>query len=98
MTQELTTRTTAIMDEISVGETQKSKIEEEEEMQNDTIFDQVVTQKEDETREVNGIMLVDSLNGTDDEDEEMGKTQEKEKQERRPHNHSWPIITECHNF
>ena len=30
-------------DEISVAETQKSKIEEEEEMQNDTIFDEVVT-------------------------------------------------------
>ena len=46
-------------------------------MQNDTIFDQVVKPKEDETREVNGIMLVDSLNGIDNEDEEMEKIQEK---------------------
>ena len=55
------------MDEISATETQKSKIEEEEEMQN-----------EDETREVKGIMLVDSLNGTDNKDEEMEKIQEKD--------------------
>ena len=46
-------------------------------MQNDTIFDKVVTPNEDETIEVNGIMLVDSLNGTDNEDEEMEKIQEK---------------------
>ena len=46
-------------------------------MQNDTIFDEVVTLNEDETIEVNGIMLVDSLNGTDNEDEEMEKIQEK---------------------
>ena len=78
MTQKLTTNMMAIMDEISVAETQKSKIEEEEEMQNDTIFDQVVKPKEDETREVNDIMLVDSLNGTDNEDEEMEKIQEKD--------------------
>ena len=78
MTQELTTSMVANMDEISaVAETQKSKIEEEEEMQNDTIFDEVVTPNEDETIEVNGIMLVDSLNGTDNEDEEMEKIQEK---------------------
>ena len=63
MTQELTTSTVANMDEIlAVAETQKSKIEEEEEMQNDTVFDEVVTPNEDETIEVNGIMLVDSLN------------------------------------
>ena len=55
----------------------KSKTEEEEEMQNDTIFDEVVTPNEDETIEVNGIMLVDSLNGTDNKDEEMEKIQEK---------------------
>ena len=61
-----------------MAETQKIKIEEEEEMQNDTVFDQVVKQKEDETREVNGIMLVDSLNGTDNGDEEMEKIQEKD--------------------
>ena len=46
-------------------------------MQNDTIFDEVVTLNEDETIEVNGIMLVDSLNGTDNKDEEMEKIQEK---------------------
>ena len=43
MTQKLTTNTMAITDEISVAETKKSKIEEEEEMQNDTKFEQVVT-------------------------------------------------------
>ena len=42
-------------------------------MQNDTIFDQVVKSKEDETREVNGIMLVDSLNGTDNKDNKWKK-------------------------
>ena len=78
MTRELTTSMVANMDEISaVAETQKSKIEEEEEMQNDTIFDKVVTLNEDETIEVNGIMLVDSLNSTDNKDEEMEKIQEK---------------------
>ena len=51
-------------------------------MQNDTIFDQVVTPKEDETREVNGIMLVDSLNGTDEKDEEMEKIQEKDRNKK----------------
>ena len=77
MTQELTSMA-ANMDEISAAaETQKSKIEEEEEMQNDTIFDEVVTLNEDETIEVNGIMLVDSLNGTDNEDEEIEQIQEK---------------------
>ena len=78
MTQKLTTNMMAIMEEISAAETQKSKIEEEEEMQNDTIFDQVVKPKEDETREVNGIMLVDSLNSTDNKDEEVEKIQEKD--------------------
>ena len=78
MTQEPTTSTMANMDEIlAVAETQKSKIEEEEEMQNDTIFDEVVTPNEDETIEVNGSMLVESLNGTDYEDEVMEKIQEK---------------------
>ena len=76
-TQELTTSMAANMDEISAAEIQKNKIEEEEEMQNDNIFDEVVTPNEDETIEVNGIMLVDSLNGTDKEDEEMEKIQEK---------------------
>ena len=78
MTQEPTTSMAANMDEISAAaETQKSKIEEEEEMQNNTIFDEVVTPNEDDTIEVNGIMLVDSLNGKDNEDEEMEKIQEK---------------------
>ena len=78
MTQEPTTSMAANTDEIlAAAETQKSKIEEEEEMQNDTIFDEVVTPNEDETIEVNGIMLVDSLNSTDNEDEEMEKIQEK---------------------
>ena len=78
MTQEPTKSTAANTDEISaVAETQKSMIEEEEEMQNDTIFDEVVTPNEDETIEVNGIMLVDSLNGTDNKDDEMEKIQEK---------------------
>ena len=77
MTQEPTTSMAANTDEISAAETQKSKIEEKEEMQNDTIFDEVVTPNEDETIEVNGIMLVDSLNSTDNEDEEMENIQEK---------------------
>ena len=44
-------------------------------------------------------MLVESLNGADNEDEEMEKNTRKIwKQERRQHQNSWPMLTECHNF
>ena len=60
---EMTTK----MATISEVETQKSRIEEED-MQNDTVFDQVVTPKQREDKKLNGIVIVETLNDTDDEE------------------------------
>ena len=47
-------------------------------MQNDTVFDEVVTPKQKEHKEVNGVILVDNLNDTDDEEMQDGERKEQE--------------------
>ena len=50
----------------------KAKIGEED-MQNDMVFDKVVTPKQREDKKLNGVVIVETLNDTDDEEMEEDK-------------------------
>ena len=79
----MTNELMATMATISDIETQKSKIEED--MKNDTVFDEVVTPKQIECKKLKEIVIVESLNDSEEdkeiEEDKNKSTRNKQKKE-----------------